>query len=308
MVTFSCSMINSGSQKMVSQLNNQFDGTVTDFYKRYAPEEIREAIEKCDKNQIVSEHYPYKKRLDRKSYEFLMHRLQIELAKFQYWMRSSMQRVVVVFEGRDAAGKGGVIKRVSENLNPRTAHIIALGTPTEAEKGQWYFQRYINYLPTKGNLTLFDRSWYNRAVVERVFNFCSSEDTNSFFAQVPSFEKMMTDDGISLIKIWLNVSRGEQIRRFLSRETDPLKQWKLSNIDIEGLSKWEAYSNSIRNTFEKTDLPYAPWTVVKSDDKRRAQIQVILNILSRFEYDGKDSTIFSEIDPMICAGVEIWSS
>ena len=293
---------------MVSKSTSQFDGAVTDFYERYAPDEIREAIAICHKDHIVSDHYPYQKRLERKTYESSMHRLQIELAKFQHWMRLSMQRVVVVFEGRDAAGKGGVIKRVSENLNPRTAHTIALGTPTEAEKGQWYFQRYVNHFPTKGHLTLFDRSWYNRAVVERVFNFCSLEEVDSFFAQVPSFEKIMTDDGISLIKIWLNVSRGEQIRRFLSRETDPLKQWKLSNIDVEGLSKWDDYSDAIRNTFERTDLPYAPWTVVKSDDKRRAQIQVILNILSRFDYDGKESTIFSEIDPMICGGVEIWSS
>ena len=214
---------------------------------------------------------------------------------------------MIVFEGRDAAGKGGVIKRVTENLNPRNTHVIALGKPSSNERGQWYFQLYIHHFPTKGDLTLFDRSWYNRAVVERVFEFCTAAEADSFFSQVPAFEKMMTDDGITLIKIWLNVSRPEQIRRFLSRETDPLKQWKLSNIDVEGLSKWQDYSEAIQSTFEKTNLPYARWTIVKSDDKRRAHIQVILNILSRFKYDGKDESLFSEVDPLICGGPEIWS-
>ena len=154
---------------------------------------------------------------------------------------------------------------------------------------------------------LFDRSWYNRAVVERVFGFCTKDEADSFFAQVPAFEKMMTDDGITLIKIWLNVSRAEQIRRFLSRETDPLKQWKLSNIDVEGLSKWKEYSEAILNTFKKTDLPFARWTIVKSDDKRRAHIQVILNILSRFDYEGKDESLFAGVDPLICGSTDIWS-
>ena len=194
------------------------------------------------------------KRISKKRYESQLERLQLELIKLQEWVRHSGSRVAIIFEGRDAAGKGGAISRISAPLNPRFCRVVALGTPTEREKTQWYFQRYINHLPTNGHLTLFDRSWYNRAVVERVFNFCSLEEVNSFFAQVPSFEKMMTDDGISLIKIWLNVSRGEQIRRFLSRETDPLKQWKLSNIDVKGLSKWDDYSNAIRNTFEKTDF------------------------------------------------------
>ena len=267
--------------------------------------EIRLKTQK--KNQIISDHYPYQKRLQREAYEKTMYRLQIELAKFQNWVRSSDERIVVVFEGRDAAGKGGVIKRVIENLNPRNTHVIALGKPSSNEKGQWYFQRYIHHFPTKGDLTLFDRSWYNRAVVERVFELCTKSEAKSFFSQVPAFEKMMTDDGITLIKIWLNVSRPEQIRRFLSRETDPLKQWKLSNIDVEGLSKWQDYSEAIQITFEKTDLPYARWTIVKSDDKRRAHIQVILNILSRFDYDGKDKSLFSEVDPSICGGPEIWS-
>ena len=289
------------------KLKSQFDGAVSEFFEKHAPNDLRDPIKKAKKNQIVSDHYPYQKRLQREAYEKTMYRLQIELAKFQNWVRSSDERIVVVFEGRDAAGKGGVIKRVTENLNPRNTHVIALGKPSNNEKGQWYFQRYIHHFPTKGDLTLFDRSWYNRAVVERVFEFCTKAEADSFFSQVPAFEKMMTDDGITLIKIWLNVSRPEQIRRFLSRETDPLKQWKLSNIDVEGLSKWQDYSEAIQSTFKKTDLPYARWTIVKSDDKRRAHIQVILNILSRFDYDGKDKSLFSEVDPSICGGPEIWS-
>ena len=289
------------------KLKSQFDGAVSEFFEKHAPNDLRDPIKKAKKNQIISDHYPYQKRLQREAYEKTMYRLQIELAKFQNWVRSSDERIVVVFEGRDAAGKGGVIKRVTENLNPRNTHVIALGKPSSNEKGQWYFQRYIHHFPTKGDLTLFDRSWYNRAVVERVFEFCTKAEADSFFSQVPAFEKMMTDDGITLIKIWLNVSRPEQIRRFLSRETDPLKQWKLSNIDVEGLSKWQDYSEAIQSTFKKTDLPYARWTIVKSDDKRRAHIQVILNILSRFDYDGKDNSLFSEVDPSICGGPEIWS-
>ena len=289
------------------KLKSQLDGAVSEFFEKHAPNDLRDPIKKAKKNQIISDHYPYQKRLQREAYEKTMYRLQIELAKFQNWVRSSDERIVVVFEGRDAAGKGGVIKRVTENLNPRNTHVIALGKPSSNERGQWYFQRYIHHFPTKGDLTLFDRSWYNRAVVERVFEFCTKAEADSFFSQVPAFEKMMTDDGITLIKIWLNVSRPEQIRRFLSRETDPLKQWKLSNIDVEGLSKWQDYSEAIQSTFEKTDLPYARWTIVKSDDKRRAHIQVILNILSRFDYDGKDKSLFSEVDPSICGGPEIWS-
>ncbi len=286
---------------------SQFDGAVLEFFEKHAPINLRDQIKKAKKNQIISDHYPYQKRLQREAYEKTMYQLQIELAKFQNWVRSSNERIVVVFEGRDAAGKGGVIKRVTQNLNPRNTHVIALGKPSSTERGQWYFQRYIHHFPTKGDLTLFDRSWYNRAVVETVFEFCTKPEADSFFSQVPAFEKMMTDDGIILIKIWLNVSRPEQIRRFLSRETDPLKQWKLSNIDVEGLSKWQDYSEAIQSTFEKTNLPYARWTIVKSDDKRRAHIQVILNILSRFNYDGKDKSLFSEVDPLICGGPEIWS-
>ena len=284
-----------------------FEGAVTKFFEDEAPVQIRDALLSNSKGRILSNSFPYERRLKRSIYDSQMRTLQIELAKLQFWIRETGQRLVVVFEGRDAAGKGGVIKRVSANLNPRNAHIVALGTPTDKERGQWYFQRYTKHLPSRGDLALFDRSWYNRAVVESVFDFCSKEQLSHFFEQVPSFEKMIVDEGITLIKIWLNVSRTEQVRRFLSRETDPLKQWKLSNIDVEGLSKWQEYSKAIQSTFEKTDLTYARWTIVKSDDKRRAHIQVILNILSRFDYDGKDKSLFGEVDPLICGGPEIWS-
>ena len=293
---------------MSSSATKPFEGAVTKFFEKGAPDSIRKAITDNDSSVIISSSYPYEQRLKRKNYDLQMRALQIELAKLQYWIRETGQRIAIVFEGRDAAGKGGVIKQVSANLNPRNAHIVALGKPTDKERGEWYFQRYIRHLPTAGDLALFDRSWYNRAVVEAVFGFCSQEQLQHFFAQVPSFEKMIVDEGITLIKIWLNVSRGEQIRRFLQRETDPLKQWKLSTIDVEGLEKWDLYSDAIKKTFKETHLPYAPWTVIKSDDKRRAQIQAILRILGQFSYAEKDEAVFNWSDREICDGPNIWSA
>ncbi len=292
-----------GSVKM-----KPFEGAVTKFFEDEAPVHIRDALLSNGKGRILSNSFPYERRLKRSIYDSQMRTLQIELAKLQFWIRETGQRLAVVFEGRDAAGKGGVIKRVSANLNPRNAHIVALGTPTDKERGQWYFQRYTKHLPSRGDLALFDRSWYNRAVVESVFDFCSKDQLSHFFEQVPNFEKMIVDEGITLIKMWLNVSRGEQIRRFLERESDPLKQWKLSSIDVDGLGKWDLYSEAIKNTFDKTHLSYAPWTVVKSDDKRRAHIQAILQILSKFEYAEKDESIFDWVDEDICGGPDIWSA
>ena len=285
-----------------------FEGAVTKFFEEEAPDYIRDALLSNGKGRILSNSFPYDRRLKRSVYESQMRTLQIELAKLQFWIRETGQRLAVVFEGRDAAGKGGVIKRVSANLNPRNAHIVALGTPTDKERGQWYFQRYAKHLPSRGDLALFDRSWYNRSVVESVFDFCSKDQLSHFFEQVPNFEKMIVEEGIALIKMWLNVSRGEQIRRFLERESDPLKQWKLSSIDVDGLGKWDLYSKAIKNTFDKTHLSYAPWTVVKSDDKRRAHIQAILQILSKFEYAEKDKSIFDWVDKDICGGPDIWSA
>jgi len=223
-------------------------------------------------------------------------------------VKDSGTRVAVVFEGRDAAGKGGTIKRFRENLNPRGARTVALSKPTEREAGQWYFQRYVPHLPSAGEIVFFDRSWYNRAVVEHVFGFCTSSQRSRFFRQLPEFEDVLVDDGLHLMKVWLNVGRAEQLRRFLKRERDPLKQWKLSWIDVEGLKRWDAYSDAIRETFEMSHRPIAPWTVVRSDDKRRARIGAIQALLSGFDYTGKTKSVVTKPDPAIVGGPEIWSA
>ncbi len=285
-----------------------FDGAISAFYKDTAPDEVRDAIKNAKKNRILSETYPYKERMDRDEYEDTLAALQIELVKMQAHLKDSGQRVAVVFEGRDAAGKGGTIKRFRENLNPRGAKVIALSKPTETEQGQWYFQRYIKHLPTTGDVTLFDRSWYNRGVVEDVFEFCTDTQRSHFFRQAPEFEDMIVDEGITLVKLWLNVGRAEQLRRFLDREGDPLKQWKLSWIDVEGLNRWDAYTTAIRETFEATHKPNAPWTIVRSDDKRRARIAAIRAVLSKIDYAGKDAGMACAPDDKICGGPEIWDA
>jgi polyphosphate kinase 2 len=213
-----------------------------------------------------------------------------------------------VFEGRDAAGKGGTIRRVKLNLNPRSTRVVALPKPTETERTEWYFQRYIKHLPSEGEMVLYDRSWYNRGVVEPVFGFCTPEQNAHFFRQVIPFEEQLVDDGIHLFKFWLNVGRAEQLRRMLARERDPLKQWKLSRIDVEGLRLWNEYSAAIQDTLTRTHTAATPWTVVRSDDKRRARLNVIRTVLSALDYDGKDSAAIGEIDRSICAGPEIWDA
>jgi len=283
-----------------------FDGAISDFYKNTAPKDVRDMIRDGSKKDILSDSYPYKKRMDSDEYETTMAALQIELVKMQSWVKDTGSRVAVVFEGRDAAGKGGAIKRIRENLNPRIANVVALSKPSDRETTQWYFQRYISHLPAGGEITLFDRSWYNRAVVEHVFEFCTPEQRVSFFWQLPEFEEMLVDEGIHFAKIWLNVGRAEQLRRFLSREKDPLKQWKLSWIDVEGLKRWDAYSDAIEETFKRSHNDNAPWTVVRSDDKRRARIATIRAVLSGIDYDGKDTKIACAPDDKICGGPEIW--
>jgi polyphosphate kinase len=265
-----------------------FDGAISRYYEEEAPKEIREAIEGADKDDILSPDYPYREEMGGKDYESQMRDLQIELAKLQSWCKETGERVALVFEGRDASGKGGTIKRFRENLNPRSARVVALSKPTETERGQWYFQRYIQHLPTSGEIVFFDRSWYNRGVVEKVFGFCTEEQREQFFNQVPGFEKDLRDDGIHLFKIWLNVGRAEQLRRFLKRETDPVKHWKLSSIDVEGLAKWDDYTAAIAETFDRTHTRATPWTVIRSDDKKRARLATIRAILSKLDYDGKD--------------------
>jgi polyphosphate kinase len=234
-----------------------------------------------------------------------MDALQLELVRLQRDVKETGRRIVVVFEGRDAAGKGGAITRFRENLNPRGCTVVALSKPTETEAGQWYFQRYIEYLPTAGEIVLFDRSWYNRGVVEKVFGFTTDPDREKFFRQLPEFEDMLVSEGITFVKIWLNVGRAEQLRRFLSRETDPLKQWKLSRIDVEGLAKWDDYSAAIRETLDRSHTAAAPWTVIRADDKYRARLAAIRSVLSRVDYVGKGAVALP--DPKIAGGPDIWN-
>lgn len=285
-----------------------YDGAISRFYEQGAPEQIRAAIAGADKDEILSPSYPYRERMKRKTYERELEALQIELVKLQDWVRRSGARVAVLFEGRDAAGKGGCIKRFRENLNPRGAHIVALSKPSEAERSQWYFQRYVKHLPAGGEITLFDRSWYNRGVVEKVFDFCTDPQREMFFQQVQGFERTLVEDGVLLFKIWLNVGRAEQLRRFLDRECDPLKQWKLSPIDVQGLEKWDDYSAAIAETFDRSHSSSAPWTVVRSDDKRRARLAVIRRVLAGIDYDNKDSARVGAPDPKICGGPDIWDA
>ncbi len=284
-----------------------FDGAISAFFEGEAPDAVRQAILDGGKNDILDATYPYKSRMNKKDYEAQLEALQIQLVKAQAHIRNSGQRIAVVFEGRDAAGKGGSIKRVRENLNPRVAGVVALSKPTDREAAQWYFQRYIHHLPAGGEIRLFDRSWYNRGVVEHVFGFCTPEERQTFFKQLPGFEAMLVEDGIELTKIWLNVGRAEQLRRFLDRENDPLKQWKLSWIDVEGLKRWDAYSNAIGETLALGHSAHAPWTVIRSDDKRRARLAVIRAVLHKLDYEGKDDDVVGAPDPAICGGPEMWA-
>jgi polyphosphate kinase 2 len=283
-----------------------FDGAISQFYATGAPASIREAIGAAKKRDIIDPSYPYDKRMDKDEYENRIEALQRQLVRLQADVKATGKRIVVVFEGRDAAGKGGSIKRVRENLNPRVARVVALSKPNEREQGEWYFQRYVEHFPTAGEITLFDRSWYNRGVVEKVFGFCTDPQRAAFFRQLPEFEDMIVDEGIVFVKIWLNVGRAEQLRRFLSRETDPLKQWKLSWIDVEGLKKWDDYTDAISETFEKSHRDLAPWTVIRSDDKKRARIAVMQKILLATDFAGKDLEAIGAIDPNICGGPDIW--
>lgn len=282
-----------------------FDGDITRFYEKHASDEVRNAIANAKKGDVLADDYPYDTRMPSKEYEKTLYALQIELAKFQAHCRREGTRTVVLFEGRDAAGKGGTIKRFRENMNPRVARLVALSAPTPREQSQFYLQRYMPHLPAAGEIVLFDRSWYNRGVVESVFGFCSSEERARFFRLTPGFETAMVEDGIRIFKIWLSVGRAEQLRRFLAREQDPLKQWKLSKIDIDGLWKWDDYTTAIKETFEATHTVAAPWTVIKSDDKRRARIAAIRAVLSQIPYKGRDDSVVTAPDPAICGGPEL---
>lgn len=243
--------------------------------------------------------YPYKNLMSRKNYELQKYHLQVELLKLQAWVKETGQKVVILFEGRDAAGKGGTIKRLMENLNPRGARVVALEKPSETERGQWYFQRYVQHLPTNGEIVLFDRSWYNRSGVEHVMGFCSKEEYGEFMRQTPEFERSLVRSGIHLIKFWFSVSRKEQLRRFKERKSHPLKQWKLSPIDLASLDKWDAYTKAKEATFFYTDTADAPWTVLKSDCKKRARLNAMRFILHKLQYANRDLQRVKSLDPLI---------
>lgn len=245
------------------------------------------------------EDYPYETRMTREEYELEKYRLQIELLKLQYWGEDTGQRHIIVFEGRDAAGKGGTIKRFTEHLNPRTARVVALNKPSDRELGQWYFQRYIQHFPTAGEIVLFDRSWYNRSGVERVMGFSTDEQYRRFMNQVPLFEKMLADDGIHLTKFWFSVTQTEQRTRFAIRQIDPVRQWKLSPMDLESLDRWEAYTEAKEAMFLHTDTDHAPWISIRSNDKKRARLNAMRYFLSQFEYEGKDHEVVGTPDPLI---------
>jgi polyphosphate kinase 2 len=285
-----------------------FDGAISQFHEYEAPKAIRKAIDDADKDAIIDSGFPYGTEMESKTYEDEMDLLQIELVRLQAWAKESGARIAIVFEGRDAAGKGGTIKRFRMNLNPRGARVVALGKPSDREATQWYFQRYIDHLPAAGEIVFFDRSWYNRGVVEHVFGFCSNAEREHFFRQVPDFESMLVDEGIHLFKFWLNVGRAEQLRRFLKRESDPLKQWKLSRIDVEGLAKWDLYSSAIQETLTRSHSSAAPWTVVRSDDKKRARLAAIRYVLTHIDYSRKDPEAVGSTDPKILGGPEIWEA
>lgn len=283
-----------------------FDGAISRYLAEEAPEALRAAITGSGKREIITPDFPYERWLKRTDYEAHMKRLQLELVKLKGWIEQSGTRLVVIFEGRDTAGKTGAIKRVTENLNPRTARIMALSKPTERERGQWFFQRYVAHLPSAGEIVLMDRSWYNRAVIEPVFGFCTPEENARFHAQLPDFERTLTQDGLHLIKLWFNVSRAEQLRRMLARESHPLKQWKLSLIDVQGLGKWDAYTSAIARTLNETSFPHAPWTVIRADDKYRARIAALQRLLTAFDYAGKDEAAIGPIDERIIGGPALW--
>ena len=243
--------------------------------------------------------YPYEHLMSRKNYEKEKYKLQVELLKLHSWIRKSGEKVVILFEGRDAAGKGGTIKRFMEHMNPRGARVVALDKPSDVERGQWYFQRYVEHLPTAGELVLFDRSWYNRAGVERVMGFCSEDEYKEFLYQVPEFERSLIRSGTHLIKFWFSVSQDEQQRRFDERKAHPLKQWKLSPVDMASLDKWDEYTTAKEAMFYHTDFPESPWIIIKSNCKKRARLNAMRYVLNRFEYEGKEDERIGGVDPLL---------
>ena len=257
-----------------------------------------------EKAALASGGYPYDNEMKRKKYERHLHKLQIELMKLQRHVIDTGERIAIVFEGRDSAGKGGTIKRITEHLNPRQARVVALTKPTEVEHGQWYMQRYVEHMPTRGEIVIFDRSWYNRAGVEPVMGFCTSEETRQFLEAVPAFERMLTDDGIRLIKFWLDIGEEMQLKRLHARQHDPLKQWKLSPIDIKGLGLWDDYTRARNTMLRRSDSMNAPWTIVRANDKKRLRLNIIRSILGEVVYKGRDMETIGRPDSRLVHTVD----
>ena len=250
--------------------------------------------------------YPYDKKMDKKEYEETLENLQVELVKLQYWLQSTGKRVMILFEGRDAAGKGGTIFVVRQYMNPRSARNVALTKPTETERGQWYFQRYVAQFPTAGEFVTFDRSWYNRAGVEPVMGFCTPEQHRLFLEETPKFEQMIVDEGIHFFKFWLNIGQETQLERFHDRRHDPLKVWKFSPIDLAGMTKWDDYTRARDRMMKHTHTDHAPWTVLRANDKRRSRLAVIRRILTALPYAGRDDGVVGkEDDRIVCSGADI---
>jgi polyphosphate kinase 2 len=263
------------------------------------PEEVLCKVENARRNEVISDSYPYPTKLSRRKYERQKAELQVELLKMQRWVQETGERVVLLFEGRDAAGKGGTIKRFMEHLNPRGATLVALPAPSERERGQWYFQRYVQHLPAMGEIIFFDRSWYNRAVVEPVMGFCTPAETVRFLRDTVLFEEMLINEGLRLYKFWFSVSREEQLRRVMSRARDGLKQWKVSGVDVRSLPLWDEYTEAKKVMFAATDTKASPWIVVKSDDKRRARINCMRYVLRSLEYDPGVAERVSKTNPKL---------
>ncbi|WP_234413654.1 polyphosphate kinase 2 [Ideonella sp. A 288] len=295
------------SGSVITELQTLMDGASPDDRKA-----LRRLLTETDQNATPTKDadielapgwreggYPYRNLLSRRSYEKQKYRLQVELLKLQAWVKDTGARVVVIFEGRDAAGKGGTIKRFMEHLNPRGARVVALEKPSEVEQGQWYFQRYVQHLPTRGEIVMFDRSWYNRSGVERVMGFCSHAEYDEFLRQAPEFERQLVRSGVHLFKFWFSVSRAEQRRRFKERKMHPLKQWKLSPIDMASLDKWDDYTRAKEAMFLHCDTSDAPWTVIKSDCKKRARLNAMRYVLHRLPYAKKDLDTLGAVDPLI---------
>jgi polyphosphate kinase 2 len=290
----------SENHELLAELRELIEGDLGEVSKKFdVPKMVIDQARGAEPGKIISPNYPYPKKIARREYESRKKPLQIELVKLQRWVKETRQKLVVLFEGRDAAGKGGAIQRFTEHMNPRGARVVALEKPSDSERTQWYFQRYIRQLPEAGEIVFFDRSWYNRAGVERVMGFCTDEEYAQFYRQVTDFEKMLVDSGIHLVKFWFSVSRAEQLRRLIARTVDPLKQWKISPMDVASLGVWDKYTEAKEEMFERTDTDVSPWLNVRSDDKKRARINAIRYVLDQFDYDQKSLSNIPALDPLI---------